>query len=261
MGFEIRFLSLAQEQPFTANDAKLLIQFEVLGIKPDFVQVYAVNYGETTPAGLGDVADVVDMDGPDPTYASVIDVRAGAIYTIWLCGRTGTKDNPDDQIDSVYWENLCVGQTIVTKSFPLPPTQRQPPTITAIDAVPATLTSPDKITVKWTSQPYDKFLIWWTQNGVAMDQGEVDSSGSSGSWIASPTTPGARYTFSVKGGVSGGIGGNYLYSDWGPTIAATAPPRYSSLRLFLRASGINPAAQGMRSIMKTQRSVRRLMKL
>jgi hypothetical protein len=261
MAFEIRIQSIQQVPPITANDAKLLIQFQVLGIKPDFVQVYAVNYGETTPAGLGAIADTVDMTIPDPVYASVIDVLAGAIYTIWLCGRTGTKDNPDDQIDGVYWESLCVGQTVVTKSDPLPAAQRKAPIISGIDAEPATISDPDRITVKWTSQPYDKFLIWWTQNGEALAQGEVDSSGSSGSWTASPTVPGARYTFAVKGGTYGGIFGNYNYSDWGPTISATAPRQYSSLRYFLRASGVNPGAQPLRKLAHKQSSVRKFMKL
>jgi len=102
MAFEIRIQSIQQVQPYTANDAKLLIQFSILGIKPDFVQIYAVNYGETTPAGLGAIADTNDLTGPDPFYTNVIDVLAGSIYTIWLCGRTGDKDNPDDQIDGVY---------------------------------------------------------------------------------------------------------------------------------------------------------------
>jgi hypothetical protein len=263
MAFDIRFTYLKQEAPFTANVARLLIEFEVIGIKPDFVQIYAVNYGETTPAGLGDAVDTVDLSITESQYSDTIQVNAGAIYTIWLCPRTGTKDNPDDQIDGAYWEGFCVGQTIVTQSVPLPPTQRQPPIITGIDAEPATMTKPDQITVKWTSQPYDKFLISWTQNGVAMDQGEVDSSGSSGSWTASPTVPGARYTFSMEGGVSGGILGNYLYSDWGPTVTATAPHRYSSLRLFLRASGVDPGAQGLRSLMHQQHqpSLRKFMKL
>jgi len=123
------------------------------------------------------------------------------------------------------------------------------------------MTKPDQITVKWTSQPYDKFLIWWTQNGMAMAQGEVDSSGSSGSWTASPTVPGAKYTFSVKGGTYGGVFGNYNYSDWGPTVTATAPHRYSSLRYFLRASGVNPGAQPLRKLTQKQSSVRKFMKL
>jgi hypothetical protein len=263
MAFDIRFTYLQQETPFTANVATLLIEFEVIGIKPDFVQIYAVNYGESTPAGLGDAVHTVDMSITESQYSDAIQVNAGAIYTIWLCPRTGSKDNPDDQIDEAYWEGFCVGQTIVTKSVPLPATQRQPPVITSIDAERATMTKPDRITVTWTSQPYDKFLIWWTQSGAAMDQGEIDNSQSGGSWTAIPTTPGARYTFSVKGGVSGGIGGNYLYSDWGPTITATAPHHYSSLRLFLRASGINPGAQGLRSLMHQQHhpSLHKFMKL
>ena len=261
MAFEIRIQSIQQVPPYTANDAKLLIQFSVGRIKPDFVQVYAVNYGESTPAGLGAIADIVDMTIPDPVFTSVIDVLAGSIYTIWLCGRTGDKDNPDDQIDGVYWESLCVGQSIVTKSYPLPATQRQPPMITAVDALPATMTKPDQITVKWTSQSYDKFLIWWTQNGEPLAQGEVAGPAVAGSWIASPTVPGARYTFAVKGGTYGGVFGNYNYSDWGPTITATAPHHYSSLRNFLRASQVNPSAQGMRSLMHTQHSVRKFMKL
>ena len=261
-GFEIRIESIQQVPPIAADKAKILILFEILGpIKPDFVQVYAVNYGATTPAGLGDILDSVETTINVFQYSSVIDVLAGAIYTIWLCGRNGTKDNPDDQIDGAYWESLCVGKSIVTQAAPLPPTQRNPPIISGIDAEPATMTQPDRITVKWTSQPYDKFLIWWTQNGADMAQGEVAGPASSGSWIASPTKPGGRYTFSVKGGTYGGVFGNYNYSDWGPTIKAIAPSHYSSLRNFLRASHVNPSAQGMRSLMRKQGSMRKFMKL
>jgi hypothetical protein len=212
---------------------------------------------------LGDIADTVDLSIPESGYASTINVLAGAIYTIWLCPRSGSKDNPDDQIDGAYWESYCVGQTVVTQAFPLPAAHRQPPIISNVDAEPATISNPDRMIVRWTSQPYDKFLIWWTQNGLAMDQAEIDNSQSGGSWTASPTVPGARYTFSVKGGVSGGILGNFLYSDWKPTITATAPHHFSSLIYFLRASGINPAAQGLRSLMQQhhQPSLRTFMKL
>ncbi len=261
MSFQLEWVSLQQVQPFTVNSAKLLIQFRVLGLRPDFVQIYAVNYGETTPSGLADLKDAVELDSPGPIYTSVIDVEAAAFYTIWLCPRSGEKVSPDDQIDEQYWESYCVGQTIVTQAVELPANQRQAPTITAIDAEPATLTQPDRITVKWTSQTYDKFLLWWTQNGEANAQGEVNNSGSSGSWIASPTVPGARYTFAVKGGTYGGVLGNYLYSDWGPTVKATAPFHFSSLRLYLRASGINPGAQLLRAKTQKQMSVRKFMKL
>ncbi len=261
MSFQLEWVSLQQIKPFKPDGAQLLIQFRVLGELPDYVQVYAVNYGETTPSGLADLKGTVKFDTPGPIYSSIIGVEAAAFYTIWLCPRSGEQESPDDQIDEQYWESFCVGQTIVTQSVELPPNQRQAPTITAIDAEPATLTQPDRITVKWTSQPYDKFLIWWTQNGEANAQGEDGNSGSSGSWTASPTVPGARYTFAVKGGTYGGVFGNYLYSDWGPTINATAPHHFSSLRLYLRASGINPGAQRLRSLTQKQASVRKFMKL
>jgi hypothetical protein len=261
VGFDINFQSLEQIAPITANDAKLQIDFTVNGNQPDFVQIYAVSYGETTPAGLGDIAAIIDMDPSKTAYTRKIDVPAGAIYTIWLCPRTGSRDEPDDQTDGDYWESLCVGKTITTRSSESGESGRQPPVISGVDAVPATTTKPDQITLKWTSQPYDKFLISWTQNGVAMDQGEIDSSGSSGSWTASPTVPGAKYTFSVKGGVSGGIFGNYNYSDWGPTVTVIAPPHFSSLRYFLRASGVNPGAQPLRKLTQKQSSVRKFMKL
>jgi hypothetical protein len=65
----------------------------------------------------------------------------------------------------------------------------------------------------------------------------------------------------VKGGTYGGVLGNYLYSDWGPTVKATAPLHFSSLRLYLRASGINPGAQPLRSLKEKQASLRKFMKL
>jgi hypothetical protein len=263
MGFDIRFLSLEQETPFTAGNTKLFVQFEIIGAKPDFVQIYAVNYGETTPAGLADIAASVDVSDAASIYFREIVVQAGAVYTIWLCPRTGSQDEPDDQIDGEYWEGLCVGQTIVTKSDSLPDDQRNAPIITGIDAEPATISNPDQITVTWTSQSYDKFLVWWTKNGEGLAQGEIGGPRSGGSWTASPTVPGARYTFAVKGGTYGGIFGNYNFSDWGPTVKATAPPHYSSLRLFLRASRVLPLPQGLRSLMHAhkQSSVRKFMKL
>ena len=78
MSFQLEWVSLQQVQPFAVNSAKLLIQFRVLGLRPDFVQVYAVDYGETTPSGLADLKDAVELDSPEPIYTSVIDVEAAA---------------------------------------------------------------------------------------------------------------------------------------------------------------------------------------
>jgi hypothetical protein len=261
MAFEITFTGLSQQPPYSDTTATILAQFTVTGVKPDFVQVYAANLGETDPAGLGDLVDKQDLTIPHSTYDSVFTVPAGYLYRIWLCPRTGTEDNPDELIDGQYWEGFCVWQLIVARATPTMG-QRQPPWVSGIDPEPANLTQPDRITVKWGSpQSYDKYLISWTKNGEPMDQGEVDSAAISGAWTATPITPGARYTFSVKGGVSGGILGNYLYSDWSKAIAVVAPPHFRSLRQFLTASGKNPAAQGVASLMKSQHSLRSFMKL
>jgi hypothetical protein len=262
MSFGIQFTGLKQQPPLTATKATIIAQFAVLGVRPDFVQVYAVNLGETDPGGLGDVIDIVDLTIPDPTYASVFTVPAGYIYRIWLCPRNGSKESPEEYTDGVHWDSYCVWQTIVAEAAPASGAQRVPPTINELDAEPATLTQPDRITVKWqSSQSYDKYLISWTQNGQAMDQGEVDGTATAGSWTASPTVPNAAYTFSVEGGVSGGVGGNYLYSDLSAAIKIIAPVHDRSLRQFLVASGINPAAQGVKSLMKGQKSLRAFMKL
>jgi len=261
MAFEIQFTGLKQQPPYTDTTATILAQFAFTGLKPDFVQVYAVNLGETDPGGLGDIVDTVDLTIPDFNYSSVFTVPAGYFYRIWLCPRSGTKDNPDDQIDGEYWESYCVWQEIVARASPTTG-QRQPPWVSGLDPEPLNLKQPDRITVKWSSpQAYDKFLIWWTQNGADMAQGEVDGTATSGSWTASPTVPGARYTFAVKGGVSGGILGNYLYSDWSKAIAVVAAQHSLSLRQFLTSSGINPAAQGVSSLLKGQTSLRKFMKL
>jgi hypothetical protein len=262
MSFGVQFTGLKQQPPLTATKATIIAQFAALGVRPDLVQVYAVNLGETDPGGLGDLVDTVDLTIPDPTYASVFTVPAGYFYRIWLCPRSGSKESPEDTTDGVYWETYCVWETIVAQAAPAPGAQRVPPSISGLDAEPATATQPDRITVKWQSpQSYDKYLIWWTEDGQAMDQGEVDGTATAGSWTASPTVPGRTYTFSVKGGVSGGILGNYLYSDWSPAIKLVAPAHRRSLRQFLVASGVNLSAQGVKALLKRQKSLRGFMKV
>jgi hypothetical protein len=262
MSYGVQITGLKQLTPYSATLATINVQFAIIGDTPDFVQVYAVNIGESDPGGLGDLKGFVDLTVPNPPNFCFITVPAGAVYNIAVCPRTGTPQDPDDYLDGVYWENFCAYEVIVARATPPPASERTPPWISAINLQPATLTQPDRITVGWgSSQPYDKFLISWTQNGEPMAQGEVDSSGTTGSWTASPITPGARYTFAVKGGVSGGILGNYLYSDWGPTLTVIGAKNLTSLRQFLTASGINPTAQGVASLRKGQTSLRKFMKL
>jgi hypothetical protein len=142
-----------------------------------------------------------------------------------------------------------------------PPSDLPPPGLPTVNPKPATLTEDNRIVVNWTApQPYDKYLVWWTRNGISMPQVElVNSASKSGSWTATETTPSFSYTFKVKGGVSE-ISGAYVYSEWGPEASTVAVPNLRSLRAFLQASGIS-LPQEMRSLMFTQTSLRKFMKI
>jgi hypothetical protein len=262
MPLGVQITGLTQQTPYTDTTATITVQFAITGDTPDFVQVYAVNLGESDPGGLLDVTGIVDFTQPNPPSSCTFTVPAGAVYNVAVCPRTGTVQQPEDDSDGIYWENFCAWETIVARATPLAEGDQSPPWISAIDPEPATLTQPDRIIVSWGSpKSYDKYLIWWTQNGQPVKQGEPTVTGIGGSWTATPITPGARYTFAVKGGVSGGILGNYLYSDWSPTITIIAPDHRRSLRKFLVASGINPAAQRVRSLLHGQTSLLKFMNL
>lgn len=158
---------------------------------------------------------------------------------------------------------------ICLQPYPEPPSPSPPlqiPGAPRLTPQPATITTDNSILVSWTSpQSYDKYLIWWTYEGapqgVSFPQGEVDNTGSTGSWTASPTTSGYTYTFKVEGGNKNlwGILG-YHYSGWGPTASVPAVPNFTSLRAFLQASGVS-LPQRMRSLMSSQASLRTFMKL
>jgi hypothetical protein len=169
MAFSIRFLQLKQLQPFAADSAKVFGQFEVTGIKPEFVQIYGILGIGLQPGTVGNATDTVDLTIKDVDYTFTLDLVAGAIYTIWLCPRSGSKESPDDQMDGVYWEAYCVSQTIVTQSTGQAAGQRPPPHITALEAQLATLSQPERIVVRWQApQPYGKYLIAWAPNASAV---------------------------------------------------------------------------------------------
>lgn len=92
---------LKQLPPITNTTAKVQVSFEILGILPDFVEIYASNASGTGPSQL---ADTVDMSPPEFQYDDIITLQAGTYYTTYACPRTGSKDNPDPTIDGEYWE-------------------------------------------------------------------------------------------------------------------------------------------------------------
>jgi hypothetical protein len=152
---------------------------------------------------------------------------------------------------------------IELQPYPTPPPagQTSKPTVKLQANEPATLQGPGAITVSWVSSQYDKFLIWWTENGQTLAQGEVDNSGESGNWTTNqPIIPGAVYTFEVEGGTYAGLSG-YNYSGWGNTVTVTAVQNLRSLVQFLLHSGMNPAGLKVSSIMAGRTSLKQVMKL
>ena len=149
---------------------------------------------------------------------------------------------------------------------PAPGPAAQEPGAPNLTPQPATITSDNSILVSWISpQSYEKYLIWWTYEGAPSDasfpQGEVDNTGTTGSWTATPTTPGFTYTFKIEGGNRNLLGIlGYNYSGWGPTASMKAVPNLTSLKQFLRASGISLPSQ-LKSLMLPQTSLRKFMKL
>jgi len=248
---------IKQLPPITPTTAQVQVSFEIQGILPDLVQIYAVS---ASGNGLGSLVDKVDMNPPEIKYDENITLQAGIPYTIHVCPRTETGQILDDQIDGEYWESYCVAGIITTQASSSPPVGTlPPPVITNLDPEPATIHQGNSITVAWSSTiKYDKFLVWWTENGIALAQGEIDAGGYSGSWTAQ-TVPGANYTFAVDGGVGYTWGNDY--SGWGPTKKITAVPNLTSLRQFLLHSGLNPIGQHLRALIPTGVTLRKFMKL
>jgi hypothetical protein len=252
--FEITFLSVSQVDHGRPT-CKVKIIFQVLGPKSsiDVVQVYAVNAAHGGPQGLGDLVDTVDLDIINYQYVSVVDLEAGAAYTLALCPRSVTGGVPDDKIDDQYWETFCVYESFTTR-VDLPKTGRpRPPVITDLKFNPATLQDDASIKVTWEADAtamYQSFLISWNEGGHSRAQGEADyqSPTTTGSWTATQVFPREVYTFAVNGGTYGGIQG-YNYYDWGPTVKIVAPSNLTSLRQFLSISGINPAGASLRALM------------
>jgi hypothetical protein len=251
---------LKQVPPTTDTTATIQISFDLLGILPDIVQIYAENAAGTDPANL---ADTIDINPTENQYTEDFTLLAGTYYTIYACPRTKTNGVLDDQIDGEYWETYCVSSAIVTQEPATSGGNLPPPIISKLDPEPATITQGNSITVTWSSSvPYFKIHIGGTENGRAINQQEFDfpdPGSSSGSWTVS-TIPEAHYTFNAQGG--SGLGGD-TWSHWGPTVKITASPNLTSLKQILQHSGINIAGQHLRQLMPSASggSLRKFMQL
>ncbi len=255
---QLGITAVKQIAPITATVAKVQVSFDLSGTLPDFVQIYAVT---ATASGPSNLIATVDMKPPTTQYDEIIALQAGTYYTLYICPRTGSEGTPDDQIDGVYWETYCAVASITTQAVSSSPGGNlPPPTITHIIPYPATIKQDSSMTIEWSAfRQYNKFLVWWTQNGIALAQGEINTTGSSGTWSVQ-TTPGYHYTFKVEGGVSAGLSG-YDYSGWGPEVSVVAPANLNSLKQYLQNSGLHIANQSLRALMPTGTTLRQFMKL
>jgi hypothetical protein len=258
------FVGITLTQVTFKPPVQVRILFTLTGLPPDLVQVYAQQAG--TPPGT--LVMSIDWQTPNPEGETTVDLPPGNAFTIWLCPRNETDGTLDDDYDGDYWEDSCTNAgSITTQVLQAPTAQPTKPYIVHVDNEPATLKGDGAITVSWVSSAYNKFLIWWTFDGQALAQGEVDSGGSSGnatsgSWTTNQAVaPGGTYTFAVEGGTSQGLFAGYKYSGWGNTITVIAVQNLRSLVRLLNNSGINPAGLKVSSIMGGQPSLKHVMKL
>jgi len=203
-----------------------------------------------------EVVNSVDQDGnPDPDLPDQVRISADGYGPLFA-----TVNPPPDGPSSV--------------AFCLQPYSDQPgqnpslqkPSAPTLKAQPSTMTTDASILVSWTSpQSYDKYLIWWTYQGAPQGghfpQGEVDNTGTSGSWTATPVSPGYTYIFQVEGGNKNFWGIlKSVYSGWGPSSRIEGPANLTTLKGYLQASGVS-LPQNMRSLMAPQTSLSKFMKL
>jgi hypothetical protein len=235
-----------------------VVHFDILGILPDKVQIYAVN---AAGAGLGALIDTVDINTPESVYDESISLAAGFYYTVHACPRTETNGVLDEKIDDVDWPDYCAAYVIITQATSSGDGKPAPPTISNLDPEPATLQQQNRIAVTWSSStPCFKVQIGWTENGIEMQQHESnlgDPGQRSGTWVA-PTSPKAVYTFHANGG--SGLGGD-TWSGWGPTVRITASPNSTSLSEFLRNSGIDPSGRHIKTLVAAGSTLRAFMLL
>lgn len=263
----IDFISLVQQPPFSAGKARVLGQFTVLGNMPDFIQIYALpGFFQSQPGSPFSKIDTISPKSPDPTQTFVLeDLVPGQVYTVWVCPRTGTEEEPEDQTDGVDWVSACVFRTIAVRGVDNVSGAMEPPRITSIGDTPATMFAAQRMTLNWivdNGRTYNKFLIHWYRNGQEQPQIEIDaaSGGSAqGSWSAT-VAPFDQFRFAVKGGLYRGLSG-FDYTAWGAEVAFTCPQNSRSVKAYILSSVAPSRPLPLRNFMGSTKSVRSFMKL
>jgi hypothetical protein len=201
------------------------------------------------------------MSISESQYTSLVDLPAGATFTIYLCPRSKTNGGLDDQTEGQYWESYCISQPFTT-TLNITGSAPQVP-VSSIE--PATLLHPNQITIQWWSSfnYTDGQVIWGTlptpshvysfQTGDR--NGEPDYSGQYTATIpAGVGTPLIQFTVKTENNITNP---NVWYST---TVAARPARNYHSLVQFLRASNVQ-LPTGVRQFLHGTSSLRSLMQI
>jgi hypothetical protein len=157
MTTEVTITSAPQQIPKLSNPttATVQVQFDVLGILPDVVQIYA----SQVTSEIGQLADTVDMNSPEFQYTDQIQLQAGSMFNLAFCPRTKTGDILDDTINDNYWEASCVYVQVTTQSTTPTPPPNPPPN----NVPPGYSGGVDNVRAK--AIPFGKIVLSWQKNG------------------------------------------------------------------------------------------------
>ncbi|MEA2600039.1 MAG: hypothetical protein QOF89_1031 [Acidobacteriota bacterium] len=244
MAAVVNVTRISQAEPI-ASPASIQINFTVLGILPDVVQVFAGGVsGE-----IGKIVDQVDMSPPEIEYTSSFELAGGTAFLIHLCPRTVTNGVLDDRIDDQPFESFCTRLPFTTKAPPLPTARPKPPAprINSLEPHQATLQSEGSILARWTAVTnFDQYHVIFEETNGRRGEVEINSAGKSGFFKLTPTFPGREYSLKVQGCITHLIGLNDCSVFSLPDVIVM-PQNTRSLREFLRLSNA-PSGLGIRSL-------------
>jgi hypothetical protein len=158
MATEVKITAPPQQltQLSSATVATVQVQFEVLGILPDVVQIYA----SQVTSEIGQLVDTVDMSPPEFQYMDQIQLQAGSIFNIGFCPRTKTDGTLDDTINDAFWELSCVFVQFTTQSITSPPPSSHPPSPPPPQGYQGGIKN-----VQAQAKPFGKIVLTWQKNG------------------------------------------------------------------------------------------------
>ena len=228
-----------------AGTAKVRIDFLILGILPDLVEIYAASASNS----LGQLIEQVEINSPENDYSSLIDLPAGSEFFLHLCPREKENGVLQDQIDDQPFETFCsVVAFTTTASVPGTPRPKPAaPNISGIEPHQATLHADAFIVIRWTAVTnFDQYHFMWREQPQGFTEIEIESAGTSGFFKLMPVTPGRTYSFKAQGCITHLIGLNDC-SPFSNTSDFVMPPNTRSLGAFVRLSQahLNP---GVRSL-------------